>query len=329
MIDKIIGDKGGLYGRCSRTINLAPFCLGEVEEYLTRHKRVAWNRYLLLEVYMVMRGIPCYLDMLDGRLPFRQNVDELFFAQGAPLRTEYDFLFRSLFRSSGIYRQVVEAIAQREGGMTLKELKEALKLKDSGTLSQVLDNLCKCDFLRRYQAFGKKERGMVYQLIDLFSLFHLQFVQRHGTIDPHFWSNQKETTHSNWAGKAFEQVCLHHVEQIRKKLVISGVLTSASTWRIAKQTDQDGAVWPGAQIDLVLSRADHLIDLFEMKYCEADFVVTEAYERKLRERMATFVHFTRTRDAVRNVLVTTYGLRPGLHASIFHATVSMDDLFQL
>ena len=107
MIDKIIGDKGGLYGRVSRSIYLAPFNLHEVEQFLTQKKGIIWNRYQILEAYMILGGIPYYLDMLDKDLPFDQNIDELFYRNNAPLRTEYDFLFRSLFKSASIYRQVV------------------------------------------------------------------------------------------------------------------------------------------------------------------------------------------------------------------------------
>ena len=82
---------------------------------------------------MVMGGIPYYLDMLDRNKTFSQNIDSLFFDHGAPLRTEYDFLFQSLFRSSAIYRQVVEAISSKSKGLSLKEIKEALgDIRDGG-----------------------------------------------------------------------------------------------------------------------------------------------------------------------------------------------------
>ena len=153
MLDKIIGDKGGLYGRSSRSIYIAPFNLHEVEQFLSRRKGIVWNRYQILEAYMILGGIPYYLDMLDKGLPFDKNIDNLFFRDGAPLTTEYNFLFRSLFKSSMVYQQVVEALAKKSKGLTLKEIKESLQSDDSGTLSEVLDNLCKCDFIRKYAAF--------------------------------------------------------------------------------------------------------------------------------------------------------------------------------
>lgn len=329
MLDKIIGDKGGLYGRSSRSIYVAPFNLYEVEQFLKIRKNIVWNRYQILEAYMIFGGIPYYLDMLERGLPFEQNIDNLFYRKGAPLHTEYDFLFRSLFKSSTIYRQVVETLAKKNKGLTLAELKKELNYGDGGTLSTVLDNLCKCDFIRKYSAYGKKEYGSLYQLTDLFCLYHIKFIGNLNGLDEHYWSNIKDNTRLSWAGYAFEQVCLHHIEQIRGKLSIKGVLTNICSWSSPRQTDRDGTLWPGAQIDLLLCRADHIIDVCEIKYCQSLYTLTGEYEKKIRERNETFVHFTKTRDAIHNILITTYGLRENMYSGSFYATVTMDDLFSM
>ena len=326
MLDKMIGDKGGLYGRSSRSVYIAPFSLYEVELFLQK-KGIVWNRYQILEAYMIFGGIPYYLDMLEKGLPFKQNIDNLFFRQGAPLRTEYEFLFRSLFKSSTTYRKVVEVIAKKNKGLTLKEIKEELKTSDGGPLSTVLDNLCKCDFIRKYSAYGKKEKGCLYQLTDLFCLYHQKFIGSRTGIDEHYWSNIKESARLSWAGYAFEQLCLHHISQIRGKLSIKGVLTNICTWSVKKHTDKDGTEWPGAQIDLLLCRDDHVIDVCEMKYCQSAYTLTGEYEKKIRERNAIFLHFTKTDNALHNILITTYGLRENMYSGCFDATVTMDDLF--
>lgn len=327
MLDKVIGDKGGLYGRSSRSIYLAPFNLSEVEQFLRIRKGIIWSRYQILELYMILGGIPYYLDMLEKGLPFSQNIDNLFFRQGAPLRTEYEFLFRSLFKSATVYRQVVDTLAVKNKGQSIKEIKQAMGAGDSGTLSEVLDNLCKCDFIRRYSAYGKKEKGSIYQLTDLFSLYYLKFIGKQTGQDEHFWSNIKETARNAWADYAFEQVCLHHISQIRQALGIQGVLTNVCSWSSVRQTDSDGSEWPGVQIDLLLFRGDHVIDVCEMKYSQSEFTVSGEYAETLRRRNHTFAHFTKTKDALHNVLVTTYGLAPNLHAGSFYATVTMDELF--
>lgn len=327
MIDKIIGDKGGLYGRVSRSIYLAPFNLHEVEQFLTQQKGIVWNRYQILEAYMILGGIPYYLDMLEKGLPFDQNIDELFYRNGAPLRTEYDFLFRSLFKSASIYRQVVEVLATKNKGLTLKEIKEAIRDYNGGALTTALNNLCRCDFIRRYSSFGKKERGSIYQLTDLFTLYFLKFVAGHSGLDEHYWSNLKESARNAWAGYAFEQVCLHHITQVRAKLSIKGVLTNICTWSSPKHIDKDGTEWPGVQIDLLLCRGDHIIDICEMKYCKDLYTVTGEYEKHLRERTNAFVHLTKTRDAIHTILVTTYGLKQNMYSGSIYATITMNDLF--
>ena len=327
MIDKIIGDKGGLYGRVSRSIYLAPFNLHEVEQFLTQKKGIIWNRYQILEAYMILGGIPYYLDMLDKDLPFDQNIDELFYRNNAPLRTEYDFLFRSLFKSASIYRQVVELLAKKNKGLTLKEIKETITDYNGGALTTALNNLCRCDFIRRYSSYGKKERGSIYQLTDLFSLYYLKYIAGHSGLDEHYWSNLKESARNAWAGYAFEQVCLHHISQIRAKLSIKGVLTNICTWSSPKHIDKDGSEWPGVQIDLLLCRSDHIIDICEMKYSKDLFTITGEYEKHLRERTNAFVHLTKTRDATHTILVTTYGLKQNMYSGSIYATITMDDLF--
>ena len=328
MLDKIIGDKGGLYGRSSRSIYISPFCLSEVELFLKQRKGIIWNRYQILEAYMILGGIPYYLDMFEKGLPFDRNIDNLFFRNGAPLQKEYDFLFRSLFKTSVVYRQVVEVVAKKNKGLTLAEIKMEINSGDSGKLSEVLDNLCKCDFIRKYSAFGKKEKGSLYQLSDLFCFYYLKFIGGRTGLDEHYWSNIKDASRHAWSGYAFEQVCLHHISQIREKLGIKGVLTNVCTWSVPPKTDQDGTAWPGAQIDLLLCRGDHIIDVCEMKYSQTEYVVSREYEDHLRKRNETFVHHTKTKDAIHTILVTTYGLKDNLYSGSVYSTITMDDLFK-
>ena len=71
---------------------------------------------------IIGRNIPYYLDMMEKGLPTDTLIDRLFFEQGAPLRGEFDFLFRSLFKDSKIYRNVVEALSSKMKGLNRKEV---------------------------------------------------------------------------------------------------------------------------------------------------------------------------------------------------------------
>ena len=327
MLDKIIGDKGGLYGRTNRSIYLAPFNLGEVELFLQRHKGINWNRRQIAEAYMIFGGIPYYLDMLERDLPLSRNVDNLFFREKAALREEYDFLFQSLFKNAVTYRKVIELLSSKRKGMTMQEILDTLNAKKGGSLSDVLKNLCRCDFVRKYSAYGKKERGVIYQLTDLFSLYYLTFIGNRTGQDEHFWTNVKESTKNTWAGYAFEQLCLHHVRQIRSKLSIGGVLTNVCSWSCPPMTDADGTDWNGAQIDLLLCRGDETIHLCEMKYSSKEFAIDGSYEETLRTRLETFAHHTKTNNSLRTTMITTYGVKPNKYSGIMDDQVRLDDLF--
>lgn len=328
MISKLIGDHGGMHGRVNRQIYLRPFTLAETELFL-RSKNIDWDRYQIIEAYMTMGGVPYYLDMIEPNLSLNENIDHLFFEQGAVLRNEYSFIFRSLFKNSNIYSSVVAHLSDSRHGMTRADIQAAMKLDDGGLLTEVLDNLCKCDFIRRYSAFGKKEQGKVFQLSDLFSLFYIQFVEKSEGQDNHFWSNMQDNPRRvAWQGYAFEQVCLHHVPQIKRCLGISGVLSDVCSWACKAFTDKDGTEYKGTQIDLVIDRRDDTINLCEAKFSTEAFAVSQEYAKKLNSRRETFRASTGTRKSLHITLISTFGLKRNKYSQVVNREVLMDDLFQ-
>ena len=329
MLAKFIGDKGGLYGRVTRQIYLAPFSLGEAEQFLNGLKGLALTRQQVLDVYMILGGIPYYLDMLERGVPLDVCIDRLFFSQDSPLRGEFDFLFRSLFNDSRYYRKIVEVLSEKMKGMTRKELMDELKLKGGGQLSEILENLKKCDFIRKYSTIGKSERDALYQLTDLYSLFYTRFVANNSGQDKNFWSNMRNSgSRTAWSGYAFEQVCLHHIPQIKKALGISGVLANVYSWSCRPFVDATGAEWRGGQIDMLIDRADGAINICEMKYAKDEFVIDAAYEQRLRDRMSSFSVATKTKKALLHTFITTYGVKQNMHSGLVNSEVRMNDLFE-
>ena len=328
MVNKFIGDKGGLYGRVSRHIYLAPFTLLETEQYLNNIKKMRYSKRLVLDTYMIFGGIPYYLDMLNNKKPLSENVDILLFSNNAPLKTEFEFLFRSLFKDSMNYRRVIEYLSTRMIGLTREEISENCKLS-GGELTNILNNLAACDFIRCYKAPGKKQRAKVYQLTDMFSLFYLRFVSRNTGIDEHYWTNLGKTGKRNtWAGYAFEQVCLNHVHQIKTRLGISGILSNSYAWSRKAFTDSDGAEWSGGQIDLIIDRNDDVMNLCEMRYSSGEYIITSKYAREVQDRMSMFRASEKTKKDLRCTFVTTYGVKQNTNSDIVANEVVLEDLFK-
>ena len=316
MTNKLLGDKGGLHNRVTRPIRLRSFTLAETEQYLLM-QGFQPDRLQMLEGYMVLGGTPFYMSMLRPQYSMQQNIDDLFFAEAAPLRDEYAFLFRSLFNDAPKYRRIIELLATKAKGMTKQEIISSLKIEDNGNLTEVLDNLCKCDFLRKYNAVGKKERDVMYQLIDHFSLYYNRYVMDDHSQDPHRWSHMlNDGSRKAWSGYAFEQVCLRHVEQIKRKLNISGILSDVGSW----QTQ-------GAQIDLVIQRSDRIINLCEMKYSDKPYSVTKSYLAKMEERRELFRRETKSTKALHLTLVSPFGIKENVQSKSIQSVVTLDDLY--
>lgn len=319
MTNKLLGDKGGLHNRVTRPIRLAPFTLKETEEYLQQKIHAAWERKDVLDAYMILGGTPFYLSLLRPELTLWQNIDELFFSQDAVLRTEYGFLFNSLFNDAAMYRRIVETLATKLKGMTRQELVEQLKINDSGKLTEALDNLVKCDFLRRYQAFGKKGRNMLYQLSDMYTLFYLRFVKNYHGMNEHAWSSMEEGKRNAWAGYAFEQVCILHTNQIKAALGITGIASDVCSWSYRSKEQS-------AQIDLIIDRGDKAIDLCEMKYSDREFELKKDYVEWLRERRDLFREVTGTNKTLRLTMIASAGVKNNMYSSALQGKLSLDDL---
>ena len=75
------------------------------------------------------------------------------------------------------------------------------------------------------------------------------------------------------------------------------------------------------------NRADGIVDLCEMKWSSAAYALTRSCDLELRNKAAAFAGETRTRKAVRIVLVTPFGLKQNAYANGVQAETTVDGLF--
>lgn len=318
--NKLINNHGGLHNRVTRQLYLAPFDLHECKE-LCKSKGIAWKEKEIAECYMVMGGIPYYLDQIQRGESPAQCIDRLFFAPEAPFRNEFDNLYKSLFTHSEQYIEVVKALAKKRAGLTRQEIIKATHIANGQGLTTIISDLQRCDFIK---AISKEESGKnaTYQLVDNYTLFYLHFIGKNRMNDPHYWAHSiLGAEHHTWAGLAFELLCLRHVEQIKKALGISGVLSQNYSWRSKKSLD-------GAQIDLVIDRADNCVNIIEIKFASEPFAITAEYEQKLLNKVNTFVEETKCRKTPMLTMLTTMGLKQGMHTDIIQNEVKLSDLFE-
>ena len=321
VLKNLFRNKGGLHNRVTRRMRLLPFTLKETEDYL-REKEIDIGRYRICEAYMIFGGVPYYLSLLGKGLSLPQNVDALCFDEAGALRGEFRELYTTLFKNSENYIKVVTALGSKTKGLTRDEIISEAGLSSGGGLTQIMEELELCGFIRSYPSFSMDENLCLYQLTDPFSLFHLRFVRGKKPKNPQFWtSNLESPSLTAWKGFAFELVCLSHAEQIKHALGVASVSAEISSWRSKHSS-------PGAQIDLLIDRKDGVINLCEMKYSKAEHAITAKEEEQLRNKISVFEVETSTRKAVHLTMVTTYGIAENSHAGIIHSEVTLEGLFQ-
>jgi hypothetical protein len=321
MLNELLNNTGGLYNRITHHIHLDPFTLAECEDFF-KQRSPGFDRYQLLQLYMVLGGIPFYLESVDPSKSATQNINELCFTNRGRLRTEFDKLYASLFKKSERHIAVVEALARVSKGMERDELLKAAKLPNGGSSSTILKELEESNFIRKYNTFGKNKNNSIYQLADFYSLFYLKFIKNNHQIDEDFWLNGLDKPEiRSWSGYAFEQVCISHLKQIKQALGISSVQTQSSAWLGNYNGEK-------AQIDLLIDRRDQVINLCEMKFSIRPFVIDKAYSENLRQKMGIFKDSTKTNKALWLTFISTYGLSTNTYSqSLVHTSLTMDALF--
>lgn len=325
MVKKIIKNKGGLHNRLNHRIALKPFPLGLCEK-MVQSRGLVLSRKQILEAYMIFGGVPYYWSLLQRGTSITAEIDRLIFSPDGELRDEFEMLYASLFKKPEPYIRVIELLAKKKMGLTRQELLSAGGFEDNGAFSDILNDLEWCGFIRSYTMMGYRTKSDIFQLIDHYTLFYYEYIDgsRQGS---NYWKAMLGTPKYNtWCGLAFERACLWHVDQIKKKLGISGILTNEYAWRCLPD---ESLRRRGVQIDLLIDRSDGIIDVCEMKYSQNQYAITADDAEILARKRETFQSVTGTKSAVHSIMVTTEGLKPNEHQYEVQAEVVLNDLFEV
>ena len=321
MVRNIIDDHGGLHDRVTHEMPLHPFTLAETEEYF-QENGFRWKRLSLLQVYMAVGGVPYYMSLFLPEESPAIGLDRLFFSENAELQKEYRRLFYSLFRNAQPYQDIISVLAKKSSGMTREEISKALHVDNNGKLGDMLTDLVYCDFIRKYNVRDKKIKtnSALYQLVDFYTIFYNTFASKNST-EEHYWSrNATSSEVKSWYGLAYERVCQAHLPQIKQALGIASVKTEHYSWKSKTLTD-------GAQIDIIIDRADNTINLCEVKYCDHEYQLDKDEFFKINHRVEAFEEETQAKSTILPTMITTFGLAKGMYSDQIIVKLTMDDLF--
>lgn len=321
MVRNVIDNHGGLHDRITHEIHLHPFTLTETEEFF-KLNGFSWNRLSIMQTYMAIGGIPYYMSLFEKTDSPATGLDRLFFSGNAELKKEYRRLFSSLFKNPHPYLEIITLLSKHPKGMTREEISTELKTSNNGKLGEMLTDLIYCDFLQKNNVREKriKSNSAIYQLIDFYTIFYNTFANKN-IMEEHFWTRNINTPEINiWYGLAFERVCKAHIEKIKTALGIASVSTEYYSWR-------SNLIEKGAQIDIIIDRADNTINLCEVKYSENLYSLDKEEYMKIQNRISVFKEATNTRSNIIPTMITTFGMKEGTYSDQIIAKINMEDLF--
>ncbi len=323
MINKVLKNKGGLHNRVTDRIFLEPFTLAETERFL-RRKNIISSRNEITKLYMALGGIPYYLDLIDKGESIPQAIDRLCFRKNAPMQLEYNELLGSLFDNSDSHHVLIELLSKHPQGLSREVLIKKSKLKSGGGFTTIIEELEYSGFISSIIPIDKTKNEKIYKLQDLYTLFYLQQIANNPVKKGNTWLSLFNTPSVNtWSGYAFENVCHQHINQIKKALKIDGIQSEYGTW---KSKPKDGI--KGTQIDLLISRADGIINVCEIKFMRESFLITSDYANKLRLKLSVFKQLSRTKKSVVLAMITANGLIKNKYAlDLVQNEIVLDDLF--
>ena len=297
IINKVINNKGGLHNRITCQIQLLPFNIQETKAFLLS-KKINLVPQDIIKLYMIVGGIPYYLNYFEKGQSVDQYVDNLFFKKNAVLKNEFSNLYAALFKNSDCHVQIVKALSSKNKGLTRNEILEATKLKTGGGFSVQISELLLCGFIKEISPIDNKKENNLYRLVDEYSLFYFRFLNNQKTNNWLQFSNSQ--AFKIWQGFSFENFVHKHINLVKKELGINGIISNEYSWFFKGNKEQSGT-----QIDLVIDRNDNCINILEIKFYDTEFIITKEIFENLNKKKTIFIEKTKTK---KNVFVTMISL---------------------
>ncbi|RYM33979.1 ATPase [Brumimicrobium glaciale] len=323
--EKIVNDKGGFHNRLDQAIQLKPFTLKETKDFLMK-KEIKLTDQAITEIYMVMGGIPYYLDQIKKGESVRQIIARLCFAENGILKNEYVNLYKALFENSDNHEAIVAALATSQSGLTRIQIISKSKVKEGGPYTRAINDLLVSGFVEEVLPYGRSKRGALYRLIDEYSVFYHKFITKNKKKGKEIWATLHQSQqYKIWTGYAFENLCQRHIDEIKNVLGISSVYTEHYSFN----SKTDGSTQSNYQIDLIIDRKDDCINLCECKFHNGEFTITKEYAAKLRNRKQAFIESTKTKKTVFNTLITNHGVKENEHfLDVIDVSFTVSDLMK-
>ena len=332
MLSNLIYAKGGLHNRLTASFPIRPFTLHETEEYLIK-KGIQFTKEQIVELYMSIGGIPHYLNQVPKGFSVPQILNQLCFQKNGFLFNEFRVLLSSLFDDSKAHKKIIQILATTKQGLSRDEILKKSKLSSSGGMfKERLEELEEEGFITSFTPYGNLNKGTFFKISDEYVLFYLKWIEpvskrlRLSLKNESYWeSKMASQSWKIWAGYAFESVCIKHIEQIKEALGIHAISSEIGSWKHYAKREND---LRGCQIDLLIDRADGIVNVCEIKFQQGKFIISKSYANELRYKMTTYKTLTKILKTIFLTMITLEGVHKNENSeTIVTNEMTLKDLF--
>ena len=209
MVNEVLGYSSPLYGRRTANIELKPLNYLEASEFFPNFSNID-----KITAYMILGGIPYYLQIFDDKLSLKENISKYIFDDSSVLREEPLFLLKQEFREPTIYNSIIEAIAT--GASKFNEISQKIK-EETSKCASYISNLQEVRIVDRAIPYGENtnSKKSIYTLSDPFFKFWYKYVFSNSStlsiLGPKGYTDTIFNSISSVLGDAFENVCAQYL----------------------------------------------------------------------------------------------------------------------
>ncbi len=324
ILENLVQATGGLHNRLTRTLLLKPFNLAETYDFL-KELGFKYSPAQILSITMATGGVAHYLKLLSKDLSPAQNIQALCFSEQAPLKDEFQKIFKALFDQAQDNQKIIQALAQTHQGLQRSEIAKTTQLNSGGTLTKRLEELEASGFIKGIVPYGNDKKEQQFRVIDNYSLFYMHWIfplSQQLALRPDYWQEQLNTPKFyQWSGYAFENICFQEAWPIAQALKINDVVSFINNWR--------SKLNKGAEIDLVFIRKDRMATLCEIKFNHELLTIDKNYAANLMNKLDRFKQAHPELEEVDLAFITYKGLKENIWSKeLVDRQITIEDLFK-
>lgn len=234
MVNEVLGYNSPLYGRRTSNMELKPLNYLEASKFYPN-----FNNLDKLIAYMILGGIPYYLQIFNDKLSIKDNLKEYVFNDISLLKEEPMFLLRQEFREPNIYNSIIEAIAT--GSSKFNEISSKIK-EETSKCTCYIKNLEEVRIINKLIPYGENlnSKRSRYQISDFYFRFWYKYVFSNSSllslIGPSKYVDLIYDDIPSILGSAFEEVCTQYLKILAKKNLLPFIPNGLGRWWGNNQT---------------------------------------------------------------------------------------------